>query len=248
MNILCGTPISFMMSRKGIELLTKSPCGGHYYQSVKWQVCLLKQNQSNNWKGRKLSLACFRKGRIMPSLIRMTKARQCPWTMMQHAWSWSPQYTQYKQSLFWNSLWSGRNKLQELDKGGWSATCISQYLMVNGPRSPTIGIITSSSAMCQILLHSSSMEILAHACWSNQPGVEKKCNWGRLHSAGNLLVWRMGWVHVCWQFPWASQSRLPYTWAVGTGADFGLNQWVTYSDIKPWSQMVFLIRGHCWTK
>ena len=28
------------------------------------------------------------------------------------------------------------------------------------------------------------------------------------------------------------QSRLPYTWAVGTGADFGLNQWVTYSDIK----------------
>ena len=29
-----------------------------------------------------------------------------------------------------------------------------------------------------------------------------------------------------------AETRLPYTWAVGTGADFGLNQWVTYSDIK----------------
>lgn len=243
MNIICGTPsiVYTSMSRKGIEITDKKACcgGKHHYQVSKMTGMLALGKQESKavvGKAAPAKLGLFTKGPYyaVTSTNDKTKAvsldndAACLKVV-------APAHAAISKACAPTCCGAEGTNCKNLIKGRLIRN-VHQPIFngQTGKNRQQIGIITSSNAMCPKSCCTAAPWRFLHMRVevTNEEWKKTATEDDYIRLATFLFTTNGGEYTFVDNFLGPAETRLPYTWGVGTGGDFGLNQWVTYSDIK----------------
>ena len=244
MNIICGTPsiVYTSMSRKGIEITDKKACcGGHYYQVSKMtgMVALGKQ-ESKTAVGKAMAtkLGLCAKGPYYSVTNKIDKDNVQSVSLDNDAGCLkviAPAHAALSKTCAPTCCGAEGTNCKNLIKGRLIRN-VHQPIFngKSGKDREQIGIITSSNAMCpKSCCTAAPWRFLHMRVEVTNPEWKKTATEDDyIRLATFLFTTNGGEYTFVNNFLGPAETRLPYTWSVGSGGDFGLNQWVTYSDIK----------------